>query len=133
MSEAKNQANRENHKATKGKGLKILTPEQMLQRIPKALVQVKPGNNSESLLNEIRQIVYYLYQSKEIIKKVYDNIIKSIQLKMDTIFMNSENSKTLEPHILILTLTDKLDLRRSEKSIALSDLCIYYTWKNIKS
>ena len=52
---------------------------------------------------------------------------------MDTIFMNSENSKTSKPHVLILKLTDKLDLRRGEKSIALSNLSIYYTWKNIKS
>ena len=54
---------------TKGKGLKVLTPKQMLQRLPIALAQVKAGNNSESLLNEIRQIVYSLYQSKEITKK----------------------------------------------------------------
>ena len=47
--------------------------------------------------------------------------------------MNSENSKTSEPYILILKLTDKLDLRRSKKIIALSNLSIYYTWKNIKS
>ena len=52
---------------------------------------------------------------------------------MDTIFMNSENSKTSKRHILILKLTDKLDLRRGEKIIALSNLSIYYTWKNIKS
>ena len=52
---------------------------------------------------------------------------------MDTIFMNSENSKTSKPHILILKLTDEVDLRGSEKSIALSHLSIYYTWKNIKS
>ena len=52
---------------------------------------------------------------------------------MDTIFMNSENSKTSKPHVLILKLTDKLDLRRGEKSMALSNLSIYYTWKNIKS
>ena len=51
---------------------------------------------------------------------------------MDTIFMNSENSKTSKPHVLILKLTDKLDLR-SEKSIALTNLSIYYTLKNIKS
>ena len=67
-------------KATKGTGLNILTPEQMLQKLPIALAQVKAGNNSESLLNEIRQIVYSLYQSKQITKKVYDNIIKSIHL-----------------------------------------------------
>ena len=47
--------------------------------------------------------------------------------------MNSENSKTSETHVLILKLTDKLDLRRGEKSIALSNLSIYYTWRNIKS
>ena len=48
----------------KGEGLKILTPNQMLKRLPIALAQVKAGNNSESLLNEIRQIVYSLYRSK---------------------------------------------------------------------
>ena len=63
---------------TKGKGLKILTPKQMLQRLPIALAQVKAGNNSENLLNEIRQIIYSLYQSKEITKKVYNNLIKSL-------------------------------------------------------
>ena len=52
---------------------------------------------------------------------------------MDPIFMNSENSKTSETHVLILNLTDKLDLRISEKSIALSNLSIYYPWINIKS
>ena len=66
-------------KSTTGTGLKILTPKQILQRLPIALAQVKAGNNSENLLNEIRQIVYSLYQSKEITKKVYNNIIKSIQ------------------------------------------------------
>ena len=52
---------------------------------------------------------------------------------MDNIFMNSENSKNSEAHVLILKLSDKLDLRRGEKSIALSNLSICYTWKNIKS
>ena len=65
---------------TNGKGLKILTLKQMLQRLLIALAQVKAGNNSESLLNEIRQIVYSLYQSKQITKKVYNNIIKSINV-----------------------------------------------------
>ena len=58
--------------------LKILTPKQMLKRLPIALAQVKAGNNSENLLNEIRQIVYSLYQSKEITKKVYNNLIESL-------------------------------------------------------
>ena len=50
----------------------------MIQRLPIALAQVKASNSSKSLLNEIRQIVYSLYQSKQISKKVYNNIIKSI-------------------------------------------------------
>ena len=52
----------------------------MLQRLSIALAQVKAGNNSESLLNEIREIVYSLYQSKQISKKVYNNVIKSINI-----------------------------------------------------
>ena len=67
-------------KSTTGTELKILTPKQLLQRLPIALAQVKAGNNSESLLNKTKQIVYSLYQSKEITKKVYNNIIKSIQI-----------------------------------------------------
>ena len=59
-------------KSTKRIGLKILTPKQMLQRLPIALAQVKAGNNSQSLLHEIRQIVYSMYQPKEITKKVYN-------------------------------------------------------------
>ena len=65
-------------KTTKRMGFKILTPKQMLQRLLIALSQVKAGNNSESLLNEIRQIAYSLYQSKQVTKKVYNNIIESI-------------------------------------------------------
>ena len=49
---------------------------------------------------------------------------------MDTIFMNSENSKISEYHVLVIKLTDKLDLRRGQKTVALSNLRIYYTWKN---
>ena len=66
-------------KSKQGTRLKILTPKQMLQRLPIALAQIKAGNNSESLLNEIRQIVYSLYESKKITKKVYNKIIKSIK------------------------------------------------------
>ena len=67
-------------KEQEGTELKILTLKQMLQRLPIDLAQVKADNNSEILLNEIRQIIYSLYQSKEITKKVYNNIIKSIQI-----------------------------------------------------
>ena len=52
---------------------------------------------------------------------------------MDTIFRNSKSSKTSKPHVLILEFTDKLDLRRGENRIALSNLSIYYSQKNIKS
>ena len=52
---------------------------------------------------------------------------------MDTIFMNSENSRTSKYHVLTVKLTDRLDLRRGQKTVALSNLSIYYTWKNIKS
>ena len=52
----------------------------MLKRLPIALAQVKAGNNSEILLNEVKQIVYSLYRSKEITKKVYNNIINSIKV-----------------------------------------------------
>ena len=52
---------------------------------------------------------------------------------MDTIFMNSENSKTPEHNALVLKLTDKLDLRRGQKTVALSNLSICYTWKNVKN
>ena len=52
---------------------------------------------------------------------------------MDTIFMDSENSRTSEYHVLMLKLTNKLDLRRGQKTVDLSNLSIYYTWKNVKS
>ena len=54
--------------------------QQMLQRLPLALAQVKAGNTSENLLNKIHQIIYYMYQVKEITKKVYNNIMNSIKL-----------------------------------------------------
>ena len=75
VSEAKSKAKQNE---TKGIGFKILTPKQMLQRLPIALAQVKASKNSEKLLNEIRQIIYSLYQSKEITKKVYNNLMKSL-------------------------------------------------------
>ena len=58
----------------------ILTPKQMLQRLSIVLAQIKVGNASESFLTEIRKIIYSLYQGKEITKKVYNNIMNSMQL-----------------------------------------------------
>ena len=68
------------YKTKQGTGFKILTPKQMLQQLPTAFAQVMAGNNIENLLNEIRQVINSLYQSKEITEKVYNNTIKSIQL-----------------------------------------------------
>ena len=67
-------------KVSECKQLKILTPKQMLQRLPTALAQVKAGNASENLLNEMRQIMYLLYWAKRISKEVYNNIKNSIEL-----------------------------------------------------
>ena len=62
----------------RGKGIKILTPNQMLSRLPTTLAQLKAGNNSKKLENEIRQLLYSLYRSKNRTKQVYNNLIKHI-------------------------------------------------------
>ena len=62
----------------KGEGLKILTNQQMLNRLPMLLTQVQTENNSKSLKNELRQILYSLYRSKALTKTVYNNLIKVI-------------------------------------------------------
>ena len=62
-----------------GSSLKILTNKQMLNRLPILLTQIKAGNNSKSLKNEVRQILYLLYRSRVLTKTVYNNLIKSIQ------------------------------------------------------
>ena len=68
-------------KATQGKELKLSITKQMVQRLPIALPQVKAGKTSENLLNEIRQIIYSLYQVEEIItKNVYNHIMNSIKV-----------------------------------------------------
>ena len=61
-----------------GKGLKMLTPSQMLSRLPISLAQLKAGNNSEKLKNEIRQILYSLYRSKKLTKEIYKSLIDII-------------------------------------------------------
>ena len=92
----------------------------MLERLP------IPVNTSEKLLNEIKQIIYSLYRAKEITKKVYNKIMNSIKLKnrMDAIFMTSKSSEISDPHRLLLNLYDKINLKRSDKYIALSTLSI---------
>ena len=61
-----------------GQGIKILTPNQMLNRLPITLAQLKAGNNSEKLKNEIRQLLYSLYRSKNMTKQVYNNLMNYI-------------------------------------------------------
>ena len=62
-----------------GKGLKILTPDQMLSRLPITLAQLKAGNNSQKLKNEIRQLLYSLYRSKKLTKQLYKGLVDIIQ------------------------------------------------------
>ena len=68
----------EDEKEQKGKGSKIMTPKQMITRLPILLAQLKAGNNSEKLKNEIRQIVYSLYRSKNLSKTINNNLINTI-------------------------------------------------------
>ena len=69
--------NRENRKQ-QGSGLNILTPNQMLSRLPITLAQLKAGNNSEKLKNEIRQLLYSLYRSKKLTKQLYKSLVDII-------------------------------------------------------
>ena len=103
-------------------------------KITNSSCKVKAGNTSKNLLNETRLIIYSLHRAKEITKKLYNNTMNSTKLKnrMDTIFRNSGNSKTSDRQRLLLKLLDKINLKRKDKCVALSNLSIYYTWKNIK-
>ena len=67
-----------NEQKQKGQGIKILTPNQMLSRLPISLAQLKAGNNSNKLKNEIRQLLYSLYHSKNMTKQVYNNLMKPV-------------------------------------------------------
>ena len=68
-----------NKQNQQGKGLKLLTPNQMLSRLPITLAQLKAGKNSEKLKNEIRQLLYSLYRSKKLTKEIYKSLINIIQ------------------------------------------------------
>ena len=89
----------------------------MFQRLPIALVKLKAGNTSENLL-KVRKTIYSLYRTKQISKT------NSKQIKT--------NSKTSDPHRLLVNLSDKINLKRSDKYVALSNLSIYYAWKKVK-
>ena len=75
-----------------------------------------------------------MYRAKEIIKKVYNKVMNSMKLynKMDTILMNSENSKISDPHRLLLNLSDKINLKGSDNYVTLSNLSVCNDWKNIQ-
>ena len=107
----------------------------MFQRLPIALAQVKVGNTSDDLVNEIHKIIYSLHQVNEVTKKTFNNIMKSIEIrcKMDTIFIKSENRQTSDAHRLVLDHADKRDLKCRDKYVALSNLSACKTCKNVKS
>ena len=88
----------------------------MISRLRITLAQWKAGNKSQKLINEIRQLLYSLYRSKKINKNNLQPFNKRY-LKMGTIFMNTENSKTNEPHRFRLSLADKLNLKNSNKKL----------------
>ena len=78
MPELESERSAEQRRNQQGKGLKILTPSQMLSRLPISLAQLKAGNNSEKLKNEIRQLLYSLYRSKKLTKEIYKSLINII-------------------------------------------------------
>ena len=112
------------------KGLKILSKQQMVSRLPVLLAQMQAGNNSKSLKNETRQLVYALYRSTVLKTRLRRNVYDIY--KMEIFFMNTKNSKTNESHRFKYDLIDKLDLKNPNENMALANLSIYYTWKNVK-
>ena len=86
----------------------------MLSRLPISLAQLKVGNNSEKLQNEIRQLLYSLYRSKKLSKASYNNLMNT----METIFMNTLYSKTNESNKFRYQFIDKLNLKNPNKSMA---------------
>ena len=78
MPELESQKSAEERRNQQGKGLKIPTPDQMLSRLPIILAQLKAGNNSQKLINEIRQLLYSLYRSKKLTKTIYNHLINAI-------------------------------------------------------
>ena len=124
-----------------GIGLKTLTPNKLLTRLPIWLAQTKAVNNLCKLKNEIRQIPYLLHHHDKIGQLI--NIININQIKnemeqllwnirMETIFINIGNWKTNEPHKFVLNLSQILDLKNSNKQVALQNVSIYYTSNNIR-
>ena len=112
-----------------GQGLKTLTPNKMVSRLSTFLAQLKARKSSEKLKNEIRQLLYIFYRSKNL-----QNISIII---WSTLFKNGNNFykhwKQIEPNRFKLDLTNKLNLKNLNKKMALANLSICYPWKNIMS
>ena len=115
MHELESEESAEQRRNQLGQGLKIMTPDQMLSRLPITLAQLKVGNNPQKRINEIRQLLYSLYHSQKSIiiikatKTIYNYLINAIQKWK--LFMNTENRKTNEPHRFRLSVADKLILK----------------------
>ena len=114
-----------NKQNQEGQGLKVLTSSQLLSKLPISLAQLRAGNNSGKPKNEIRQLLHSLNCSNKLTKTIYSS------LKKATVFMNTDYSKSTEPHRFRLTLADKLNLKDPSNNMALANLRIFYTWKNI--
>ena len=110
----------------------MLTPKQMFQRLSTALAQVKAGNTSENLLTEINQIIYSLYRSKEITKKVCNNTFDKAIIQKQILYLQIIKKVKLLILRLLFNLTGKINLQRSDKYVSLSNLSMYYTLKNIR-
>ena len=107
-----------------GQGLKILTPDQMPGRLPITLPQLKAGNNSQKSYKWNQTTIAFFVP----FKRFNQNNLQPFNqryLKMEIIFMNTENSKTNEPHRFKLSLADKLNLKNANKNIPLGNLSIY--------
>ena len=78
MAELESEESAAQRRSQRGQGLKILTPQQMLSRVTISLVELKAGNNSQKLKNEIRQLLYSLYRSKKVSKTIYKHLINAI-------------------------------------------------------
>ena len=104
MPELESQESDAERKNQQGEGLKILTPNQMLSRLPISLAEVQAGNNSQKLKNEIRQLLYSLYRSKNMTKEMYNNLIKNVWI----VFILPSLSLSFSFSLLLLLLLLKM-------------------------
>ena len=122
------------YKAKYGRGHKVLTSTQMLQKLPREIGLVKAGNTSENLLNGFRQVIYSMYQVKGITKNVYYEFNKVVRQNRKYIyeFWEQKNIGSLQT-VNNYSIFRIKNLKVNNKYVALSNLGIYYTWKNKKS